>query len=62
MCYPCVSIAITCETIVVWEKSFHSPVENLSAYLHAKFKAFTAITQKLVLFLVNMCKDCVHPI
>ena len=41
--------------------SFHSPVENLPVYLRAKFEAFTAITQKLVLFLVNMCKDCVRP-
>ena len=39
----------------------NSPVENLSAYLRAKFEAFTAITLKLVLFLVNMYKDCMHP-
>ena len=32
------------------DKKIYSPVENLSAYLHAKFEAHTAITQKLVLF------------
>jgi len=47
----------TCEAIVLWTKSFHSLVKNLSAYLRAKFEAFMAITQMLVSFLVQRCKN-----
>jgi len=51
--------SFTCEAIVLWTKSFHSLVENLSVNLHAKFEAFTAITQKLVSFLVHRYKNYV---
>ena len=42
-------------------KSFHSSVENLSTYFHAKFEASTAIAQKLVSFLVQTCTNDAHP-
>ena len=42
-------------------KSFHGSVENLSAYLRAKFEASTAIAQKLLSFLVETCTDNVRP-
>ena len=46
--------AVTHEAITLWTKSKHRSLENLSANLPIKFEAFTAITQKLVLFLVNV--------